>query len=287
MTSVYLDDWEKRKRYIELPRKRRLSFIDTGGPGPVLLMLHGFSDTSRSFSVLEPYFQEYRLIAPDLPGHGASSLGHGFHVSDFAETIDHFLTLMGISRFFLLGHSMGAMTSIELASRRPHSVRALTLISGTLEPDFGAESRLSRDILALRDPIKPADGFLSDWYSCCHPVSDEFLSFMKRDAANMPASTWHGVLKAFGETNLHHSASKINAPILCLSGSEDPLFDETHQRQLTEAFPTAQSVTLPGHGHNPHWEDPKCVSTLITEFLAEVMTDAIPVRSVEASARGS
>ncbi|MDH6296079.1 Pimeloyl-ACP methyl ester carboxylesterase [Agrobacterium fabrum] len=278
MTAPSLDNWEKRKRFVELPRKRQMAFIDTGGPGPVLLMLHGFSDTSRSFSIIEPYFQEYRLIAPDLPGHGASSVGHGFHVADFAETIDRFLTLMGISRFFVLGHSMGAMTAIELAARRSSSVRGLALISGTLEPDFGTESKLARDILALRDPIKPAGGFLHDWYSCSRPVNEEFLFRMKRDAANMAATTWHGVLKAFAETDLHYSASKINVPVLCLAGSEDPLFDESHRQQLFEAFPLAQTVTMPGHGHNPHWENPQGVSTLVTEFFAEVMTDASPVR---------
>ncbi|MGP4667600.1 alpha/beta fold hydrolase [Agrobacterium pusense] len=284
MTATSLDTWEKRKRFVELPRKRRMAFIDTGGPGPVLLMLHGFSDTSRSFSVIEPYFQEYRLIAPDLPGHGASSVGHGFHVADFAETVDRFLTLMGISRFFVLGHSMGAMTAIELAARRSSSVQGLALLSGTLEPDFGTESKLAKDILALRDPIRPAGGFLRDWYSCKRPVDEEFLSRMKRDAANMPAATWHGVLKAFAETNLHYSASRINAPVLCLAGAEDPLFDESHRQQLSEAFPLAQTVTLPDHGHNPHWENPEGVSAFITEFFAKVTKDAGPVRNVQTSA---
>ncbi|MBW9066903.1 alpha/beta fold hydrolase [Agrobacterium pusense] len=284
MTATSLDAWEKRKRFVELPRKRRMAFIDTGGPGPVLLMLHGFSDTSRSFSVIEPYFQEYRLIAPDLPGHGASSVGHGFHVADFAETVDRFLTLMGIARFFVLGHSMGAMTAIELAARRSSSVQGLALLSGTLEPDFGTESKLAKDILALRDPIRPAGGFLRDWYSCKRPVDEEFLSRMKRDAANMPAATWHGVLKAFAETNLHYSASRINAPVLCLAGAVDPLFDESHRQQLSEAFPLAQTVTLPDHGHNPHWENPEGVSAFITEFFAKVTKDAGPVRNVQTSA---
>lgn len=284
MTATSQDAWEKRKRFVELPRKRRMAFIDTGGPGPVLLMLHGFSDTSRSFSVIEPYFQDYRLIAPDLPGHGASSVGHGFHVADFAETIDRFLTLMGISRFFVLGHSMGAMTAIELAARRSSAVRGLALLSGTLEPDFGAESKLAKDILALRDPIRPAGGFLRDWYSCKRPVDEEFLFRMKRDAANMPAANWHGVLNAFAETNLHYSASRINAPVLCLAGAEDPLFDESHRQQLSEAFPLAQTVTLKDHGHNPHWENPEGVSAFITEFFAKVTKDAGPVRNVQTSA---
>lgn len=275
MTSAFFDDWEKRKQYVELPRGRRMAFIDSGGPGPVLLMLHGFSDTSRSFSMLEPYFREYRLIVPDLPGHGVSSVARGFHVTDFAETIDRFLTLTGVSRLFLLGHSMGAMTAIELATRRGDAIRALALISATVEPDFGAESQLTKEILALRDPIRPTGGFLHDWYSCSRPVDHDFLSKMKQAAASMPAANWHGVLRGFAETNLHESATKIKKPVFCLAGSEDPLFDASHRQRLGEAFPEARTVTLAGHGHNPHWEDPRGVSALIADFFADVMSDVI------------
>ncbi|CDN92613.1 alpha/beta fold hydrolase [Agrobacterium tumefaciens] len=272
MTSIFLDDWEKRKQYVELPRGRRMAFIDSGGPGPVLLMLHGFSDTSRSFSMLEPYFREYRLIVPDLPGHGVSSVGQGFHVKDFAETIEQFLTLMGVSRLFLLGHSMGAMTAIELAARRGDAIRGLALISATVEPDFGDESQLTKDILALRDPIRPTAGFLHQWYSCSRPVDHGFLSKMKQAAANMPAATWHGVLRGFAETNLQQSAARIKKPVFCLAGSEDPLFDKSHRQRLVEAFPQARTVTLTGYGHNPHWEDPQGVSALLADFFADVMS---------------
>lgn len=273
MTPTFFDDWEKRKQHVELPRGHRMAFIDSGGPDPVLLMLHGFSDTSRSFSMLEPYFREYRLIVPDLPGHGVSSIGQGFHVKDFAETIDQFLTLMGVSRLFLLGHSMGAMTAIELATRRGDAIRAIALISATVEPDFGEGSQLAKDILALQDPIRPTAGFLQDWYSCSKPVDHYFLTKMKQAAANMPAATWHGVLKGFAETNLHESAVKITKPVFCLAGAEDPLFDESHRQRLVEAFPEARNVTLTGHGHNPHWEDPQGVSALIADFFADVMSD--------------
>lgn len=275
MTSAFSDDWEKRKQYIELPRGRRMGFIDSGGPGPNLLMLHGFSDTSRSFCMLEPYFREYRLIVPDLPGHGVSSAGQGMHVADFAETIDHLLTLLGVSRLFVLGHSMGAMTAIELGVRRGDSIRALALISATLEPNFGAESQLTKDILALSDPIRPTGRFLHEWYTCSHPVDDDFLSKMKQDAAKMPAAIWHGILRGFAETNLHHSAASVKKPVLCLAGSDDPLFGASHRGRLFEAFPEARTVTLAGHGHNPHWEDPQGVSTVIADFFADVMSDIL------------
>jgi len=260
------DDWHRRKRSVDLPGQGPMAFVDSGGSGPALLLLHGFSDTGRSFSALEPFLAGYRLIIPDLPGHGASPLGAGLHVSDFATDIDRLLAFLDISQFAIIGHSMGAMTAIELAARR-HDVSALVLLSASLKPDFGSESPLARGIRALRDPISPFDAFLRDWYSCSRPVDPDFLSKMRMDAAAMPAAIWHGILDGFAKTDLGRSASQVSAPVLCLSGSADPLFGASHREALAQAFPSVRSITLSGYGHNPHWEDPQRVSELILAFL--------------------
>lgn len=269
MTSSLDDDWHRRKQRVELPGTKPMAFVDSGGNGPVLLLLHGFSDTSRSFSVLEPFLADYRLIFPDLPGHGASPRGDGLHVSDFAESVDHLLAVLGISRMAIIGHSMGAMTAIELAVRRKSDVSALVLLSASLRPDFGSESPLTRSIRALRDPIHPSNAFFDDWYSCGRPIDADLLWKLRIDAAAMPADVWHGILDGFGETDLKPSASQIAAPVLCLSGSDDPLFDAYHRQAVIDAFGSARSITLSGYGHNPHWEDPQFVSELITSFLDE------------------
>ncbi|MGV1761689.1 alpha/beta fold hydrolase [Rhizobium sp. A22-96] len=246
-----------------------MAFVDSGGSGPVLLLLHGFSDTSRSFSVLEPFLAGYRLIFPDLPGHGASARGDGLHVSDFAESIDHLLTGLGISRMAVIGHSMGAMTAIELAIRRKGDVSALVLLSASLRPNFGSSSPLARGIRALRDPIHPSDAFFDDWYSCSRPIDPDLIWKLRIDAAAMPANIWHGILDGFGQTDLRPSARQIAAPVLCLSGSDDPLFDASHRQAVVDALACARSITLSGYGHNLHWEDPQHVSELILSFLGE------------------
>lgn len=267
--SIHADDWHSRKRYVETSEGKSVAFVDSGGNGPPLLLLHGFSDTSRSFAALERFFPDFRLIVPDLPGHGASALDGGMHVDDFAASIDRLLTVLGLENIALIGHSMGAMTAIELAARRRDGVNALILLSASLRPDFGAESPLARDIRSLRDPIDPSGPFLRDWYACSRPVDSDFLSRMKLDAAAMPAATWHGILKGFGETDLRCSAARVTAPVLCIAGSADPLFGSSHRDTLAHAFHTVRSITLEGYGHNPHWEDPQSVSALILSFLAE------------------
>lgn len=261
------DDWHRRKQRVELPGGRPIAFVDSGGSAPALLLLHGFSDTSRSFCALEPFLSGYRLIIPDLPGHGHSAMGDGVRVSDFAASVEQFLAFLGISQIAVIGHSMGAMTAIEIAARRRDDVSALVLLSASLTPNFGSSSPLTREIRALRDPIDPAGQFLRGWYSCTRPVEPGFLSKMKRDAAAMPAAVWHGILEGFAETDLRQTAMRVTAPVLCIGGSADPLFDGSHREALAQAFPSVRSITLEGYGHNPHWEDPQRVSALMVSFL--------------------
>jgi pimeloyl-ACP methyl ester carboxylesterase len=264
------DDWQRRKRSIELPGEREMAFVDTGGSGPTLLMLHGFSDTGRSFALLEPFLIGYRLIIPDLPGHGGSALGEGMRISDFAASIASLLTLLDVSPFAIIGHSMGAMTAIELASRGGN-VGAVVLLSASLKPDFGKESPISRAICALCDPIDPSGSFLREWYACNVPVDPEFLMKMKVDAAGMPAAVWQGILEGFTNTDLRQNAAQVIAPVLCIGGSADSLFGFSHRQELAAAFRSVRSIALEGYGHNPHWEDPQVISALIISFFDETL----------------
>jgi pimeloyl-ACP methyl ester carboxylesterase len=245
-----------------------MAFVDTGGSDPALLMLHGFSDTSRSFAMLVPLLSGYRLIIPDMPGHGGSALGEGMRISDFATSIVSLLKQLDVSPVAIVGHSMGAMTAIDIASRDDRT--AIMLLSASLKPDFGSESSISRAIRSLRDPIDPSGAFFSEWYACIMPADPDFLIKMKIDAAAMPAAVWHGILEGFTCTDLTQKAAQITAPVLCISGSSDPLFGLSHRREVSKAFRSVRSITLEGHGDNPHWEDPQVVAKHLISFLSEI-----------------
>lgn len=250
-----------------LPDGRPLAFIDSGGPGPVLLLIHGYTDSSRSFSMMVPRLGQYRLIIPDVPGHGGSAARMGFEVSDFATDIGALVHTLGLRRFAVIGHSMGAMIGIELAARLQDDVTCLVTISGTLRPQFPPQSDIVREIEALADPIDPADPFFDDWHACTRTVDAAFLMRMRAEAAAIPASIWKGILRGFAETDLTGMARQVAQPVLCIGCRDDALFDAGHRRALLQAFENAQGVVLEDHGHNPHWEDPDKVADLVLAFL--------------------
>lgn len=243
-----------------------MAFIDSAGQGPVLLLLHGYSDTSRSFSLLEPYLEGHRLIIPDLPGHGASAAGDGLTVCDFADDIAALLVTLSIDRCVVIGHSMGAMVGMVLAERLPGVVDALVLISATLRPAFPEGDPITQAILGLSDPIDPADPFFDVWHAGPHPVDRSFLDPLSQEAAAIPSSIWKGIVGGFSRLDLTETANRISQPVFCIAGSEDMLFDAAHRLALASALPDARTVLLKGFGHNPHWENPSHVALYIERF---------------------
>lgn len=264
------DEWIASKQSLILEDGRNLAYIDRGDPGPTLLMIYGFTDSSRSFEPFIPLLHEFRLILPDLRGHGGSSGGQGSAIGDFANDLETLIDTLHLQNVSLIGHSMGAMTALELANRRAPQVEQIVLISGSLRPRFAAGSAVVAGIEALADPINPDSAFMHEWHSCSIPVDLHFLSQMRCEAARIPASFWKSILRELQATDLTLTARNVFTRTLCIGGSMDPLFDGQHLQHLGATLPNCQTMLLPDHGHNPHWEDPEHIAALITEFLQSV-----------------
>ncbi|MFD0320385.1 alpha/beta fold hydrolase [Lysobacter gummosus] len=110
----------------------RLAGLRNGRIGaPRLLALHGWLDNAASFVPLAPWFEGFDLVAPDLPGHGASA--HLPAAGEYSMTTATRAALaiadaLGWDRFHLLGHSLGGATASFVAAATPQRVQRLLLI---------------------------------------------------------------------------------------------------------------------------------------------------------------
>lgn len=258
--------WNDRKRVLTTDG-RRLAYIDSDEGEMPLFLLHGYTDSSRSWSLIEPYLAGHRLVMPDLPGHGLSTAMPLPTLEAFADDIVRLADVLGIERFAVIGHSMGAMTALVLAARHGARVTALASLCGSLQPGLLAETTLGAEIRALVDPIDPQSPFLREWHRCAQPVDADFLAWIAREAATMPAAVWQALYAMIEATDLRRAAERIDAPVLLLAGDEDALFDEQHRAALRTAFPQAATEILAGHSHNPHWEAPARVAHALLAFL--------------------
>jgi pimeloyl-ACP methyl ester carboxylesterase len=111
------------------------------GAGPVMILLHGIASSSRSWlPVLAALAGSYRLILPDLRGHGAS--GHpeeGYGLTDYADDLERIVAYSGSTDPIIVGHSLGGLIAMCWARRHPAAARAIVLED---IPMTGGEERI-------------------------------------------------------------------------------------------------------------------------------------------------
>ena len=140
---------------------------ETGQP---ILCLHGVLNQGAIWDAIAPVLvqQGYRVIAPDLRGHGKSShVGPegNYQLLDHLGDVDALVQHLGLEHFPVVGHSMGAIIAASYASARPDQVQSLTLVEPIVP---GEETESSADQLTTHlnylaiPPIHPIYASLSD-----------------------------------------------------------------------------------------------------------------------------
>src|SRR6185436_11002192 len=116
---------------VELPTGVSLSYVEQGdASGVPLLLLHGVTDSWRSFELVLPHLpNSIRAFALTQRGHGDSSRpAAGYRFKDFSSDVAAFMDAVGIDAAVVAGHSMGSVIAQRFAIDKPDRVRQLVLI---------------------------------------------------------------------------------------------------------------------------------------------------------------
>ena len=215
-------------------------YYETVGEGDPLILLHGFLQTGHLFDpFVEELAQHYRLIIPDLRGHGVSTNPSGeFTMRQSALDIYALLDHLEIDQVRGIGISTGAMTLLHMATQQSTRVEAMVLIgSGMYYPDAcrerlsetSADSYSERGWNRLRGMHRHGDDQI-------RTLLDLFGGFAN-DYTDM----------AFTPDDL----SAIEANTFFVHGDRDWCFPVTMVVQMYEAIPTAYLWVVPNGGHVP------------------------------------
>ncbi|MGN8276021.1 alpha/beta hydrolase [Pseudomonas sp. SMN5] len=121
--------------------------------GRPVIALHGWLDNANSFARLAPRLEDLRIIALDMAGHGHSGHrppGASYSLWDSAHDVLQVAEQLGLKRFALLGHSMGAIVALVLAGSLPERVTHLALIDGLIPPTAKGDNAAERMGMALQ-----------------------------------------------------------------------------------------------------------------------------------------
>lgn len=240
---------------VVLPGGVRLNYVD-GGPkhGPAVIMLHGTSDSSFSFSRVMPLMPAHlRVIAVDQRGHGDSDRPDSYSMNAFAGDLVGLMDALRIDRATVVGHSMGSFIARRAAERAPHRIARLVLI-GTAMTARNAVTKELLDIAnSLTDPVD--EGFIRDFQaSTIHRnVPAEFFEQVVAESRKLPARVWRQSIEGLRD---YRPQWPITCPTTVLGGELDAVFSAQEQG---EVFLTTEHSTFhlePNVGHALHWEAP-------------------------------
>lgn len=264
-------DWDGARQVSTLPSGQTIGFVEMGNTdGPPLILIHGYTDNSRSWSLLAPSLEDHHIFAVDLRGHGTSDApGCCYTVMDFSFDLAQFMTAQQIDTADIVGHSLGAMTAGLFAAQHPEKVGKLVLISVATTLPVASGEWLWDNVPQLPATIDPDSTFMTDWYFNPNPVPADFIDRERAESAATPKQVWTGVLAGLTMTDWSPYAPLIAAPTLILWGDQDSLFDKASQDHIQDIMPTARYETFAGFGHNMFWETPETVGPMIADFLAQ------------------
>jgi pimeloyl-ACP methyl ester carboxylesterase len=266
--------WPAMKKKVTLANGITLAYVELGNPqGPPLLLLHGYTDSSRTWSLLAPYLGKYRLLIPDQRGHGASDSPECcYSPAQYAFDARLFLDKMEVERANVVGHSMGSMVAIHMAAEYPERVTSIGLIGSTAMIPVKRGDWMYDSIAGLKWPLDPAVPFMRDWHPANQPtpVDPVFAEAVRAEYMTMPRHVWRGVMRELASVPIGRHASDVKVPVLILSGGKDPIFTAEHHASLLKAFPNAEAEVYAELGHNPNWERPADIARRIAAFLEGV-----------------
>ena len=272
-------------QFLTINRHRR-AFVKVG-EGPALLLLHGLGcDHTTWDAVIEPLSRRYTVIAPDLLGHGRSDKPRAdYTLGGFANGMRDLLTVLGIDKVTVVGHSFGGGVAMQFAYQYPERTERLMLVAtGGLGPEVTPAIRaislpgvhpvmrvltlpgirqagtaglraLSRSGLSLtRDLDEVAE------------IYDSFRDPAARHAVRHVVKAvvdWQGQVVTMADRAYLTEAM----PLWVVWGRNDKVIPVQHANHAAELAPRARVEVFPDAGHFPHKDHPQRFARIVHDFV--------------------
>lgn len=241
---------------IVVPRELRAAgeplFYGEAGQGAAVLLIHGLGGSSRWWFPIFPALtvSDYRAVAPDLPGFGRSP-GPPPPFDAVARRLIELADRLGLTEFFVCGHSLGGAIAVQLAADYADRVRRLVLIDSAGIPDVVGRRVLGR-------LVRP-------WSWCPLRFYPTLIGDMMRAGpGSLRAATRH-----LRQHDIRLNLKRTRAPTLVIWGEKDRLTPLEHGRRIADLLPDARFEITPGIRHLPMVSAPEAVARLMVEFFDE------------------
>ncbi len=259
------------------------------GSGPAILLLHGMAcDHTTWLPIIDKLAEKHTVIAPDMLGHGRSDKPRAdYSVGGYANGMRDLLTVLGVDRVTVVGHSLGGGVAMQFAYQYPERTERLALIA-----PGGLGSEVTPIIKAVTLP-----GFHSVMAVLTMPGLRHLISATMRKLNTFD----HSTLRDLGEiadiidhlndprerralahvvracidlrgqiiTMVDRAYLAQELPMCVLWGEDDMVIPPSHAQHIRQLVPEARVHVVPGVGHFPHKDAPDQTVEVLQRFVAE------------------
>ena len=253
---------------------RQLLAHHVTGHGPLVVFLHGFTQTGASWNpVIEHLSVDVTCVSIDLPGHGGSPDGTR-SLDETADDVARVIESLG-GTAIVVGYSLGARVALHVALSHADRVASLVLVSGTAGIADNAERsarRTSDETLASHIESIGTEAFLAEWLA--QPMFATLpttATALEERLVNAPVGLADSLRHAGTgtQTPLWGRLGEIVAPTLVVTGDLDEKFT-TLGTQLAHGIAPATHERIAGAGHTLHLEKPDVFVALLRQWCATV-----------------
>ncbi len=269
----------------------RTSYLEAGpADAPPVLLLHGLGATNASMlPVLADLGRDHRVLAPDLPGFGASDAPAGpYNPAWFAAWVEAFQGVTRSRGAVLVGNSLGGRIALECGLAHPRSVRGLVLLAPS--PAFRrlrqyipfvrlVTPQLARlpmpishrlVVEGIRAMFSEPDRLPRPWYDAAADEAVRVLSDQAHRVAFFSCARQIYLEDAYGKNGFWQRLPGLLPPALFVWGDRDRLVPSSFARHVADALPSAGSIVMEDCGHVPQFEHPETTNLMLRGFLEHV-----------------
>ena len=256
------------------------------GEGPPLVFVHGWSMSGRVWRFQSELADAFRLIIPDLRGHGesASPLTAGYDIDDLAGDLAALFEQLDLAQAVLLGWSLGAQVVLATFPAIRERLAALVLVGGTprftitegypfglpVDEPRGMGLRLRRDFNRTMGEFFRAmfaEGELSREQE--NRIAREIVMGGRLPKPDVAGRT----LETLAKADLRALLPGIDLPVLLVHGSGDTICPPAASRYMAEQLSRSELVIMEGAGHAPFLAQPAEFMDILKNFIYGIHAD--------------
>jgi esterase len=257
-----------------------LHYLEWGeADAPPVVCVHGYTGSADAFNALARHLEDrYRILAPDVRGHGESAWSPtgAYSYADQAGDLAEFATRLGLEKFVLVGTSMGGV--IAMAYAADHADRLRGLVINDIGPDVEAGSQRITGLVGSRpDEFATMEEAMAYRRSVSPIVAGRSAEDQRELALGVlrrrPDGRWVWKMDpAYIEQRVKRGAparpplwpalQALPCPTMVVWGEESDVLSEAQARRMVDVLPRGELVRVPGIGHAPTLVEPVVLAAL-------------------------